>query len=135
MTSQPEAGRQIIALHILRNISKNKRNLAKKFGQSIERKKRNIFLQKLYAKCAGENVPRTFFRKWKLSILLDQLSKVLFIVCQVKGYRNMWKLNCRPLAFTFYKAFLKEKRRSGTSLPVSFSALFLKKNISLVICY
>ena len=63
MTSQPETGRQIIELHILRNTSKNKRNLAKKFGQLIECKKRNIFLRNLCAKFAGENVPRTFFRK------------------------------------------------------------------------
>ena len=33
----------------------------------------------------------------------------------------------------FYKAFLKNKKRSGTSLPTSFSTWFLKKNISVVI--
>ena len=27
------------------------------------------------------------------------------------------KLSCRPLAFTSYKSFLKNKNRSGTSLP------------------
>ena len=43
------------------------------------------------------------------------------------------KLCLKPLAFTSYKAFLKNKKRPGTSLPVSFSAWFLKKNISLVI--
>ena len=34
---------------------------------------------------------------------------------------------------TSYKAFLKNKKRSGTSVSASFSAWFLKKNISLVI--
>ena len=45
------------------------------------------------------------------------------------------KLSCRPLAFTSYKPFLKNKSRAGTSLPASFSARFLKKNISFVIFY
>ena len=35
------------------------------------------------------------------------------------GYQNILKLSCRPLAFNSYKAFLKYKKRSGTSLPVS----------------
>ena len=38
------------------------------------------------------------------------------------GYQNILKLSCRPLAFNSYKAFLKYKKRSGTSLPVSSSA-------------
>ena len=60
----------------------------------------------------------------------------MFIVCQVEGYRNILKLRCRPLAFTSYKAFLKIKKRSGTSLLALFSTWFLKKIISLVIfCY
>ena len=37
------------------------------------------------------------------------------MVCQNEGYRNTWKLSCRPLAFTSQKRF-------GTSLPASFSA-------------
>ena len=45
--------------------------------------------------------------------------------------RNTLKLNCGKLAFTFCKAFLKNKMRSGTSLPPSFSVWFLKKNICL----
>ena len=47
----------------------------------------------------------------------------------------MLKLSCRPLAFTSYKPFLKDKSRSGASLPASFSAWFLKKIISFVIFY
>ena len=43
--------------------------------------------------------------------------------------------DCKPFAFPLYQAFLKNKKRSGTSLPVSFSASFLKKNISLVIFF
>ena len=46
-------------------------------------------------------------------------SKV-FIVCQVEGNCNILKISCKPLAFTSYKTFLKNKKRSGTSLPPHF---------------
>ena len=39
----------------------------------------------------------------------------VLIACQVEDYRKWLKLNCRPFAFTSYKAFLKNKKRSGTS--------------------
>ena len=41
----PQAGEQIIAIHILPNISRSKGNKAMKFGQLIEYNKRNIFFQ------------------------------------------------------------------------------------------
>ena len=46
---------------------------------------------------------RAFSKNFKLSISLDQNSRVLhfvFIVSQVKGYRNI--LSYGPLAFTSY---------------------------------
>ena len=58
-----------------------------------------------------------------------------FLHFQVEDYQNMLKQRCWPLTFSFYKAFLKNKRRSGTNLPASFSAWFLKKNIFHVIFY
>ena len=39
---------------------------------------RDIFLQKPYTKCGGETSPRTFSGNLKLSIPLDQQSKVLY---------------------------------------------------------
>ena len=33
---------------------------------------RNIFLEKSYAKCGGETIPKPFFKKSKLSISLDK---------------------------------------------------------------
>ena len=48
------------------------------FGQLIEYNMRKIFLEKLYTKCGGETIPRNFSEKTKLSIFLDQLSKVLY---------------------------------------------------------
>ena len=57
MTSQP--GLQTI--HILPNISQTKGNQTMKFGQSIEYKKRNIFLQKLCRKWGKETSYRLLF--------------------------------------------------------------------------
>ena len=70
MTPQP--GLQTIAIHILVNISRSKGNQAVKFGQLIEYQMMNIFVEKLYTKCAGETIPRPLSKKSKLSISLDQ---------------------------------------------------------------
>ena len=63
-------------IHILLNISRSKGNQTMKFGQLIECNMRNIFLEKSYTKCGGETSPRPFSEKLKLSISLDQESKV-----------------------------------------------------------
>ena len=76
MTSQP--GWQTIVIHILPNISRSKGNQTMKFGQLIECNMRNIFLEKSYTKCDGETSPRSLSGKLKLSISLDQYSKVLY---------------------------------------------------------
>ena len=49
-----------------------------KFGQLIEHNMRNIFVEKSYTKCGGETIPRSFSKKSKLSISLDQWSEVLY---------------------------------------------------------
>ena len=49
-------------------------------GQLLEYNLRNIFLEKSYTKCGGETIPRSFYKKSKLSISLDQYSKVLYIL-------------------------------------------------------
>ena len=49
-----------------------------KFGQLIECNIRNIFVEKLYTKCGGETSPGLFSEKIKLTISLDQWSKVLY---------------------------------------------------------
>ena len=84
---------------------------------------RNIFLEKSYTKRDGEAIPRRFCRKSKSSVALDQeFTQFVFIVCQVEDCRSILKINCRPIALTSYKAFPKDKKRSGTSLSASFSA-------------
>ena len=48
-----------------------------KFVQLIEYSMRNIFLEKLHTNCSVEVSPRTFDRKSKLSISLDQQPEML----------------------------------------------------------
>ena len=55
MASQPE--KQAIATYILPNISRSKAKQTMKCGQLIEYYIRNIFREKLYAKCYGETSP------------------------------------------------------------------------------
>ena len=50
-----------------------------KFGQLIEYDMRNILLEKSYTKRGRETIPKPFSNKSKLSISLDQYSKVLHI--------------------------------------------------------
>ena len=59
-------------MHKLPIISRSKDNQAIKFGQLIEYKVKNIFVEKSYTKCAAETIPRTLSKKSKSSISLDQ---------------------------------------------------------------
>ena len=59
--------------------------------------------------------------------ILSSFIRFVFIVLQVEDYQNILKLSCRPLTYTSYKAFLKSKKSSRTSLPATFSAWFLNK--------
>ena len=113
-----------------------------KFGQLIGYNMRNIFLEKVYTECGREASLRPFSEKSKLSISLDQQSELsyslLLLYAQVKLYQNILKPSRWPLAalaFTLNKLKKKQKnkKRSGTSLPASFSAWFFKKNIYHVI--
>ena len=51
---------------------------------------------------------------------MNQQSKVLnslfLLYIQAEDYRNIMKLKCKPLGFTSYKTFLKNKRKFGTNL-------------------
>ena len=59
MTSQ--LGLQTITIHIFPNISLSKGNQTMKFGQLIEYKKTNIFLQKLWRKWGKEISSKPIF--------------------------------------------------------------------------
>ena len=54
------------------SISRSKGNHTMKFGQLIEYKMRNIFLEQSLTKCDGEAIPKPLSKKSKLSISSDQ---------------------------------------------------------------
>ena len=119
-----------------------------KFGHLIEYNMRNIFLEKSYTKCGGETCRLSSnSRLFRDSFLKNHNGAYLrinslrfstvYLYCMLSWgrYQKILKLSSRPLAFTAYIAFLKNKKRSGTSLPASFSAWFLRKSISLITFY
>ena len=71
-----QTGQQVIAIHILSNISRSKVNQTIKFSQLIQYKMRNIFLEKSYTQCVGKGSPRPLHKKSKLTISLDQQSRM-----------------------------------------------------------
>ena len=84
-----------------------------KFGQIIEYKMRNIFLEKSNTKCGGEASPSPF-----LSIvehisesIVWNVIKFVFNVSLSRVLPNILKLSFWPLAFILYKSsfFLKKK--------------------------
>ena len=86
-------------------------------------------MKKIFFKNHTQNVVEKLFPALLQNVKIDHISgsiidsftQFVFIVCQVEGYRNMLKLSDRPIAFTSYKEFLKNKKRSGTGFPASFS--------------
>ena len=65
-----------------------------KFGQLIKHNMRNIFLEKSNIKFGGETVSRTFSKKSKLSISLDQLPKVLYSLLLLYAKLRATKIYC-----------------------------------------
>ena len=75
-----------------------------KFGRLIGYNMRNIFLEKLYKKCAGEASSRPFYKKSESSISLDQQSEMLqfvFIVCPSQGLPKYIKTKVLSACFYF----------------------------------
>ena len=113
-------------------ISRSKSNQTMRFGLLIKYMT-NIFLEKSYTKFGGEASLRPFYKKSKLRISLDQqfemLQSLFSLYVEVEVYWNILTLRCWPLDLTLYKAFLRNKRSSGTSLPTSFSTWILKNKL------
>ena len=81
---------------------------------------RNIFLEKSYIKCGGETILRSFSKKSKLSISLDQQSEILnsFLFCvQIKVHKNILKSRCITLSLILCNAFSKKRGLELASLP------------------
>ena len=116
------------------NISRSKGSQTMKFGQFMEYNLRNIFLEKLWTEFR-ETITRPFSKNIKIEYISGSMvwsfTQFVFIIWQVQGYRNILKLNCRPLVFTSFKAFLK---RDQELVPLAnFLNDFMKKIISVVI--
>ena len=123
MMSQPV--QQTIVIYILSNISRSKDNQIMKLGQLIKCNMRNIFLEKSYTKCGRETSPRPFSEKLKLTISLDQWPKfctVCFYCMASSGLSKYIEAKLQATCFHLILSFLQNRKRSGTSLLVSFSA-------------
>ena len=119
ITSQ--TGQQIITMHILPNISRIKGNQTK-FAELIKCNMIN------HTQNVVEKLILDSFIKNKIGYISGlTVWNVRMFLFQVKINQNILKLSCWPRAFTFYKTFLKNKKKSGTSLPTCYPAWFLKK--------
>ena len=90
--------------------------------EGMKNNMKNIFLEKSY------NGDMKIMNKTEKQVIIS------LILCQIEVCRNILKLSCRPLASPSYK-FLKNKKKSGTSLPASFSALFFEEKYFFFIWY
>ena len=144
MTSK--LGMQTFSIHIFTNISRSKWNQATKFGllivamkfdQLIEHSMRNIFLEKSYTSLTEKLFPDPFLKNriWAY-IWINILKFYIFYSYCLPSWGLSKVIETKFQTTCFYlKAFLKNKKRSGTSLHTSQSVWYLKKNISMVILY
>ena len=56
-------------------------------------------------------------------------------IYQFEDYWNIVKLSCRPFTLNSYKAFLKNKNRSGKTLSAPFSKKLKKKTVIFITCH
>ena len=137
MPSQP--GKETIATHILATISRSKSHQTMKFGQLIEYNIKNIFLKKSTQNMVGKRVLDPFLKNqnWAyLWINCVKSSTACFYCMPGWGLSKHIKTKLQTICFYLPKAFLKNnKNMSGTNLLASFSAWFLRKNISPVIFF
>ena len=97
---------------------------------------RIILLEKTYTKCGGETISSSFLNSQSWAYLLIKSLKIYTICISCIPSWGLWKyieIKLQITCYYLYKAFfLKKKKRSGTSLPASFSGLFLKRNIFFI---
>ena len=94
---------------------------------------RNIFLEKSYTKFGREATPRSFYKKSKLSISLDQQSKTSLILyllfVHVEVYQNILTLRCLALGFTLYI-----KKRDMALVPLLHFLHEFWRKLFLMLC-
>ena len=116
-------------IHILPNISRSKGNQTMEFGQSIEYKLRNIFLEKSCINFGIETILRLFSKNSYFNVFLINFlfNFFIYIACKVEGYRNtlILKLSCRSITLTSYKALLKNNKRPSELVSQTSKVLFI----------
>ena len=82
-----------------------------KLGLLIEYNMRNLFLVKSYTTCGRETIPRRFSKNSKLSITLDQYSKVVYILfffaCQRWGLSKVIETKLQTTCFYLIHSVFK----------------------------
>ena len=108
-----------------------------KVGQLIECNMRNISFEKSYTNVMEKVVPDPLLRNynWAYLWINDQEFYTVFLLYNKRGLSKYIETKVHTTCFYLLLGFLKNKKRSGTSLPFLIFYIFLKKNISLVIFY
>ena len=96
------------------------------FGKLLEHKMRKIFLEKSYTKRKGETSPRKVKYLWINSL---KCYKVCFY-CMSRSRSTKIYQNVGANHLLLHKAFIKNKKRSGTSLPAHVLDNFYGKYFS-----
>ena len=129
MTSQ--SGKQIITIHILPNISRNKGNQTTKFGQLIEHNLRNIFLRKLCRKCGRKTNSRRLFgflEKVKISGQHLSLDRFWYTLPWLGNTKIKTKLyNTSDCYFRYMLNFQFLLKSLGSTSPSYFAYNFSRK--------
>ena len=60
---------------------------------------------------------------------MQRFIQFVFIVYRIEGYWKILKLCCRSFAFTSFKAFLKNKKRYGTSVSIILEERYITVGI------
>ena len=102
-----------------------------KFGWLIECNMRNNFLEKSYAKCGGKTIPRPFSEKSNLSISMDHCLYSLVFCMPSWGLSKYIETKLPTTCSNLIQSFSK-KQKEVWDLPISFSALFLRKILLLL---
>ena len=95
------------------------------YSQLIECNMRSIFLEKSYTKCGEETSPRPFSEKLKWAYIWINSLKfytVCFYCLASWGLLKYIKTKLQTTCFQLILSFLKNEKRSGTSLLASYSA-------------
>ena len=90
---------------------------------------RNAFLENSCTKSGRKSRPRPFYKFVISGSTFWNVVKLFFIVCPSQGLPKYVKTKVLATCFYLIQSFLKNKKNSGTGIPTSFSAWFLKKNI------